>query len=108
MRENADPVTRAWKAWIDVRGADSCVCVQGDVRVPRPDVDVSLQRQDPQGVNPRVLLVNLVAAYGDLTASGPEAVWKTPQVIETCGEGQLDQVVVFHRGRIVADIGIVH
>lgn len=61
---NADSPTQTgpdWKATINKMPPPPDVLhVRGQVEVPNPGVDVSLNRREPQGINPTILLLDLV------------------------------------------------
>lgn len=50
-----------WHAWLDkMPPPPDALHVRGSVTVPNPGVDVALYKRVPQGVNPTILLLNLV------------------------------------------------
>ena len=102
--EPADELTsRGWKAW--AAGSPARVELQGEVCTSATD-DVALHLRDPQGVNPRILLVELTVEEVAAAKDGPT--WRHAALTHPVGVPlSLDQVVVFYKDRIVADLGIV-
>lgn len=57
----AVPATRDWYAWNDTMPPKpDTFHVVGEVQVPNPGVEVLLVPRNPQGINPKILLLNLV------------------------------------------------
>jgi hypothetical protein len=57
----AVPATRDWYAWNDMMPPKpDTFHVVGEVQVPNPGVDVLLVPRTPQGINPKILLLNLI------------------------------------------------
>jgi hypothetical protein len=56
-----EPTPATWTAWINkMPPPPDNLHVRGQVTVPNPGVDVSLYRKDPQGINPAILLLDLI------------------------------------------------
>ena len=90
-------------AWVDEAGRK--LVVTGQVCVSDEDVRVALRPRRPQGVNPRVLLLEISSPSA--AASGSSQVWKHAHVEIAVDSPPQDQVVVFDGERVVADIGVV-
>lgn len=57
----ATPLQATWMAWINkMPPPPDALHVRGQVSVPNAGVDVFLYRKEPQGINPTVLLLDVV------------------------------------------------
>jgi hypothetical protein len=69
------PLQATWNAWINkMPPPPDTLHVRGQVTVPNPGVDVFLYRKEPQGINPAILLLDLVLVQ-------QPGIW--PQVVVT-------------------------
>jgi hypothetical protein len=57
----SQPARESWMAWINkMPPPPDALHVRGQVTVPNPGVDIFLYRKEPQGINPTILLLDLV------------------------------------------------
>lgn len=92
------PRCRDWEAWQDLMpGAGGTLHVRGTCRFPTAGYTASLRRQEPQGVNPRDLLLVLEVTPPD----GPAAQVATDLAVEYSEPAeprQFDQVTILPNG----------
>ena len=101
-------MTRAWKAWDTDRSPSGQLCVTGQVCVNSDDIHVRLRAREPQGVDPRTLLIELTVS-GEAGGHRAGRMWKTATYAIDCAPARcsFEHVVVFYDDQIVADIGVV-
>lgn len=98
--------TRDWYAWLDLMppGPDE-LRVTGEVLVPNPGVDPILVPREPQGINPRILLMDLLLCQKP--GVWPQVlVWTSVRYEKTGRILRYDQVDVFCDGGVIASIPV--
>ena len=100
--------TKNWYAWDNVQPPPpSSFHVTGEVFVPNPGVEVLLVPKVPQGINPAILLMDLILVQR--SGVWPRVLtWKTVRYDLTYGSGNsgYTQVNVFCGDEIVADLEV--
>jgi hypothetical protein len=97
--------THSWKAWVNLMpGADKTVHVTGQVRVNSGGWKAQLVKRVPQGINPDILLLDLVIA----PPTGPvtQPVLDLPVHFQEKTSGRPTRVQVFCDASVVADLKV--
>ena len=102
--------TRNWYAWIDLMPPKpDWLHVIGEVLVPNPGVDPILTVKEPQGINPRILMLDLWLVQRP--GIWPQVLtWKQARYDQVVEGKQYDQVQIFCDNEEVAlvDVQEVH
>jgi len=98
-----------FKAWIDrAPGVPPRLIMIGDVRVPNNGSLARLTRRSPQGINPKILILDINAQQPAGTALG-EMTTIPLRYEESPPQDEYGQVMIAHsRGEIVVRIGRTH
>jgi hypothetical protein len=98
-----------FKAWIDrAPGAPPRLIMTGDVRVPTNGWQARLTRRTPQGINPKILILDVSAQQPDSAVQ--EEITTIPlRYEESPPQDEYGQVMIATcRGEIVVNIGRPH
>jgi hypothetical protein len=100
------PLQATWTAWIDrMPPPPDTLHVRGLVTVPNPGVDVFLYRKEPQGINPAILILDLVLVQRP--GIWPQVLVTKPVTYEEVGRGlSFTEVSVTSEGTQVASIPV--
>ena len=98
-----------FKAWIDrAPGAPPKLVMVGDVRVPTDGWQARLTKRSPQGINPKILILD-VAAEQPAGAAQEEITTIPLRYEESPPQDEYGQVMIATcRGEIVVSIGRTH
>jgi hypothetical protein len=96
--------SRDWYAWVDHQPPGPPVFhVVGEVLVANPGIQATLVYRIPQGINPRILLMDLVLVQ--LPGAWPQILtWKTVRYDRI--NGNYDSVQVFFKNSSITDIAV--
>jgi hypothetical protein len=105
----AAPNTRKWKAieMPDFVGRIYRLTVTGEVEVSATNLTPVLTVHNPQGFNPRILLLDLAIVSGG-GVGGPIMTWKSAQYARTTSGNQYDEVDILFEGKIIERIKVDH
>lgn len=100
----AAPATRDWYAWINMMPPKpSTFHVVGEVQVPNPGVEVLLVPRTPQGINPKILLLNLILVQR--SGLWPHlVVWKRAHYEKV--NADYASVQIFSGDEVIADVPV--
>lgn len=104
---NADTKSRDWYAWMDLMPpAPFDLHVVGEIEVANPGVTPLLVPKSPQGINPRILLLDLYLCQAP--GNWPSVVvWKQARYDKVLvGDQRYDQVQVFCGETVIADLKV--
>ena len=98
------PATRDWYAWNDTMPPKpNTFHVVGEVQVPNPGVDVLLVPRTPQGINPKILLLNLILVQR--SGLWPHlVVWKRAHYEKV--NADYESVQIFSGDEVIADVPV--
>ena len=98
--------TRNWNAWINkMPPPPDTLHVRGEVEVSNPGVDVALFKKQPQGINPAIILLELILIQQP--GIWPDVVTIKPAAYEEVGQSlSYTNAEVFHQGQNVASIPV--
>ena len=98
--------TKDWNAWINMfPPAPAVLHVHGQVEVPNPGVEALLRKRVPQGINPKVLLLDLILVQRP--GIWPEIITLVPaQYHELVDGAQYDQVQIFCDNQSIETIDV--
>lgn len=98
--------TRDWYAWINLMPPPPDeLHVVGEVYVPNPGVDPFLTPRTPQGINPKILLLDLYLIQRP--GIWPQVfVWKQARYDKIVRGMQYTQVQVFCGDEVIADVTV--
>ena len=101
-----EPAQADWSAWIDkMPPPPDALHVRGQVAVPNPGVDVFLYKKQPQGINPGILLLDLVLVQRP--GIWPQVVTLKPAAYEEVGRNLSYTTVEVHaQGQPVISIHV--
>ena len=105
----AAPQTRNWKAneIPDFAGRTYRLVVTGDVQVTATNLDPVLSEHQPQGINPRILLLDLkIVSRGGF--GGQIVFYKHTMFTKRTSGSAYDEVDILWQGRIVKRIRVGH
>jgi hypothetical protein len=95
--------TRDWYAWNNLMPPKPDVFhVTGEVEVQNPGTDLWLLPKIPQGINPRILLMDLIVKSPG--GSAPEVIWKTVSYEKP--KITYDRVHIFYNGNLLVDLPV--
>ena len=98
--------TRDWYAWLNLMPpSPDDLHVTGEVYVPNPGVDPILVPREPQGINPRILLLELLLCQRP-GIWPPVLVWKQVRYDKTGRILRYDQVDIFCGDRLIVSIPV--
>jgi hypothetical protein len=103
------PNTRNWKAneLPDFIGRRYQIHVSGDVQVTATNRTPKLSYRNPQGINPRILMLNLtIVSSGGF--GGQIVFYKSVQYAKTTSGNQYDEVDILYRGKVIQRIKVGH
>ena len=103
------PQTRNWKAneIPDLAGRVYRLVVTGDVQVTATNLDPVLSVHQPQGINPRILLLDLkIVSRGGF--GGQIVFYKHVMFLRPTSGDQYDEVDILWEGRIIKRIRVGH
>lgn len=87
-----------WRAVLDSQGHEpSTLRVTGICTFPTEDYRVTLSRHEPQGFNPRILLLDKTVSIPTIPQGGPQEV--EARYGEEAAPGQFDTVTILPEGR---------
>ncbi|MBR0956809.1 hypothetical protein [Bradyrhizobium japonicum] len=95
-----------FRAWIDrAPGALPRLIMTGDVRVPTNGGQARLTKRTPQGINPKILILDVNAQ--EPSSEAPQEITTIPlRYEESPPQDEYGQVMIAHsRGEIVVSIG---
>lgn len=93
--------TSKWEAWIDVMPGDMpSLHVTAEVDTHSADMAI-LEKRMPQGINPKILLLDLKTFSGTKPETNPQQVKYTEEVHNT---EVYEQVDVFYDDEVIASI----
>ena len=103
---NAETKTRNWYAWLDLMPpTPDHLHVTGEVYVPNPGVEALLVPHEPQGINPRILMLDLLLCQKP--GIWPQVLVWTRAKFERTGRGlRYDQVDILCNGNIIVSIPV--
>jgi hypothetical protein len=103
------PNTRNWKAieMPDFVGRIYRLTVTGEVEVSASNLTPVLTVHNPQGFNPRILLLDLAIVSGG-GFGGQIMMWKPAQYARTTSGNQYDEVDILFEGKIVERMKVDH
>jgi hypothetical protein len=85
---------RTWEAWHDrMPGKEPTLHVSGECEMPTPGYTLELRYKDPQGTNPRNLLLTL-HIVGEPEGPQPEVLTWTPVTFALKTESQYETVTI--------------
>lgn len=98
--------SRDWHAWIDMMPpGPNHLHVVGEVYVPNPGINPILVPREPQGINPRILLLDLLLIQSP--GMWPQVfVWKQARYDKIVQGNQYDRVTIFCGESAIADIEV--
>jgi hypothetical protein len=105
----AAPQTRNWKAneIPDFAGRTYRLVVTGDVQVTATNLDPVLSMHMPQGINPRILLLDLkIVSRGGF--GGQIVFYKHTMFMRRTSGHQYDEVDILWQGKIIKRIEVGH
>jgi hypothetical protein len=99
------PDTKNWEAWIDTMpGGPGHMTVIGDVDVGNIAASAHLKEHNPQGINPKILLLDLTIT---LDGEGyPKKIYKQARFDKPASKGQYTSVDILWEGDKIADIEV--
>ena len=102
------PNTRNWKAneLPNLIGRNYKIHVTGDVEVTATNQTPKLSDRVPQGINPRILLLNLTIVTSGV--GGQIVFYRSVQYTKATSGDQYDEVDIFYRGKIIKRIKVDH
>lgn len=103
------PKTRNWKAneIPDFAGRRYLLVVNGEVQVTATNQTPKLKEQVPQGINPRILLLDLsIVSSGGISA--PIVFYKSVHFTKPTSGHQYDEVDILFAGKIIQRIKVGH
>ena len=102
------PNTRNWKAneLPNLIGRNYKIHVTGDVEVTATNQTPKLSDRVPQGINPRILLLNLTIVTSGV--GGQIVFYRSVQYTKATSGDQYDEVDIFYRGKIIKHIKVGH
>ncbi len=103
---NEGTQARDWYAWLDLMPpSPDDLHVIGEVSVSNPGVDPILVTRTPQGINPRILLLDLLLCQRP--GIWPQVlVWKQARFDKTGRVLRYDQVDIFCGDRVIASVTV--
>jgi hypothetical protein len=104
----AEIETRDWYAWLnEMPPKPNDFHVIGEVLVPNPGVDVELVPHSPQGINPRILILDLLLIQRP--GIWPQVLtWKPARYDKVVQDDPYDEVTVLYQGNTIAQIPVDH
>ena len=105
----AAPQTRNWKAneIPDFAGRTYRLVVTGDVQVTATNLDPVLSEHRPQGINPRILLLDLkIVSRGGF--GGPIVFYKHTMFTKRTSGDAYDEVDILWQGRVIQRLRVGH
>jgi hypothetical protein len=106
--EHRPPKTKDWAAWENrmpqIGGTGPTLYVTGKVKVPGTQYKPVLTPAAPQGINPKILLLNLsIEGQGD--AQGGES-WRDVRYEQPVAAGQYVQVSILFQGSMIDNLDV--
>lgn len=96
--------TRSWFAWIDKQPIGPAIFrVQGEVEVANPGVVPTLVFRSPQGINPRMILLDLLLVQSSGTWP-QQVVWNQSKYERI--KGDYDAVQIFYNNDSIANVPV--
>ena len=105
----AAPNTRNWKAdeKPDFVGRNYHLTVTGEVEVSATNLMPKLDEHTPQGINPRILLLDLtIVSTGGL--GGPIMIYKPARYARPTTGNQYDEADILFEGKVIERIAVGH
>ena len=101
-----DTRTRNWYAWLDLMPpTPETLRVNGEVYVANPGIEALLVPTEPQGINPRILMLDLLLCQKP--GMWPQVfVWAQAKYERTGRNLQYDQVDILCGGNIIASVPV--
>ncbi len=98
------PNTRNWNAWVDLQPpGPGRLHVTGEVEVSATNKNPVLNKHQPQGINPEILLLDLAIVEQGL--GNQVFAWREARYEETpVNKGQYSQVDILWEGNVVTSI----
>jgi hypothetical protein len=99
------PNTRNWKAWEDRQpGPEKIIklIVTGEVEVSRTNDTPELKVAAPQGINPKILLLNL-SINSPGAPGGEQMTWKEVRFEKAVSAGEYTNVSILWEGNEIAN-----
>ncbi len=98
------PKTRKWRAWLNLQpGSENQLHVTGDVEVSATNKEPVLRRAQPQGINPKILILDL--SIRELGIGEQVITWREAQYMEMgVAPGQYTQVEIRWETSTIATI----
>lgn len=102
-----DAKTKEWYAWVNLMPPKpDDFHVRGDVLVSNPGVDPILVPKEPQGINPRILMLELYLCQR--SGIWPQVqVWKEGRYDKVLPQGGgYDKVEIYCGGKLIAEVDV--
>jgi hypothetical protein len=99
----AKPNTRDWKAWQNLQPVGKPkLIVTGQVETSNSNQTPKLSRHEPQGINPKILLLDLTITTSGIgnTVMG----WRDVRYEESITKDQFSEVDVLWEGNVIVQI----
>lgn len=107
-RDYGPPKTKDWASWENrmpqIGGANPTLYVTGKVKVPGTQYKPVLTPAAPQGINPKILLLNLAIAGQGLAEGGKT--WRDVRYEVPVTAGQYTQVSILFQGEMIANLDV--
>lgn len=97
--ENSNPYDGQWAAWLDTMpGSPWTLHVKGVLQMPTPGYELKLCEHEPQGINPAILLLDLIVTPPDPDLIVPQVITEEEARFKKDTETKYESVTILPDG----------